>query len=170
MLTISACKKDNPALSIDQSKNQITVSTNGSAEIEYKQSTYNPVTELNGLYRVGFSRTYYTTATRLLDQYNIIELGLNDKNIFSQTLPYTVKKSQMYVLTIVPNNLGTFYFDSTVNLSKGHLNITVTYAKDQRLIGNYTGVIYSSYNKPPQPDSISVKGSFDVMLPVYTDF
>jgi hypothetical protein len=161
------CKKD---IIPGNSKNEITLRINGGTPVVYEQSSYNPATEKFSNYSIGFARTYYTTATRESQKYNIVEFSLRDSSIFSRPLPYTVKKYAMFIESIVPNNLGIFYHDSTDSIYKGNVQITITSISEQRLVGTYSGVIYSTYNQPPQPGSINVTGTFDVILPAYSNY
>jgi len=165
---VSCTKKNNPVPKTS-GKDEIVLSINNGASIHYDKSTYNPATERNYRTLVDFSRTYYTTPTRLPQDFNIIDITLNDQNIFDQPMPYQVKNSFVYISIETPDNLGTFSFSTAPGSGRGHVGITINSASGQRLKGSFNGVIYSSYNQSPQPDSLTINGSFDVMLPAFVN-
>jgi len=169
VVCLFSCSKKNGPAPISASKDEIILSINNAAQVHYDKSTYNPATEKNSRSVIDFSRTYYTTPTRLPQDYNAIDIALYDQNLFSQPLPYQIKNSDIYISIETPGNLGTFSFSTTPGGRKGHVGITIKYAADQRLKGTFSGVIYGVYNQSPQPDSLAINGSFDVMLPAYVN-
>ncbi|MBW4888780.1 hypothetical protein KXQ82_03610 [Mucilaginibacter sp. HMF5004] len=160
-MALNACKKSDPDAA---SPNEITLSINNATEVHYAEGTYNQATERNFISQVGFCRSLTSQGAR-----GFIEMDSFDKSLFDQPIPYSVKSRFAYFsLTAIPYT-GIYSFDNRSGTpAKGHLNLTFTYAKDQRVKGSYDGVVYNPYiGQSFQPDSISVKGAFDILVPAF---
>jgi hypothetical protein len=171
-LFLVACKKNTGVKPADQSANEIVLSINNAPDIHYNKPSTNPATEINSLYVVNFERSYYLNNTYTsINQVNMITMNISAENLSSQAFPYTPENFEIFVTINVPENLGTFAYPvSNANGdAKEHVALTVNSFKGQRIQGVFNGVIYSSYNEAPQPDSLSIKGSFDILLPAYVN-